>query len=492
MDRGARVSETSLTEPVKAPLADKASGAPLVDKVAGEVLEAGLRKTVQFPRTGSLLHALLARPWIDPVCLWGFKRVLPASRAWAAAAATGGSLDGFARELGMLGQPLRVGNKLTTTHRLRLLSKAAQTRWAEIAFDGADGDLGAAERERRKTAQSYLANRFRYLSFAKRWQVRAVRYRTPTPDFAIQALGQVLADPDALFQVPEQLPQIQRSRSVDHGDVIEYWLRFESDGVGDDPADTCYAHIYEAKQRPAGGLPTFFFAHGLSMETEMMVDGPRSFLNMARVGMRIVLPDGPGHNRRCKPGLYGGESFLVEPPISGIQHFVRAAREYAAMIAWCRGQGPGRISLGGISLGALTAQVAASRWRYWPAEAKPDALFLMTSTARVSALPLESSLGQMADIDNEVRRHGWRPEHFAALEPITDASAEPPIDPANIVLMVGKRDDVTAAAGGHLLAERWRIPKDNFFLRDRGHFSAAIGLGVDPAPYARMFDILTR
>ncbi|HEY3146658.1 MAG TPA: hypothetical protein VGJ75_09915 [Dongiaceae bacterium] len=475
-------AETSLTDRVPAPLGEE---------VAGAAMGAGLRKTVQFPRTGSLLHALLARPWIDPVCLWGFKRVLPASRAWAAAAASSTSLEGFARQLGLFGLPPRLRNKLNATHRLRLLSKAAQARWAEIAFEESDGVLAAAERERRQTAQSYMANRFRYLSFAKKYRVSAVRYRTPKPDFAIEALGQVLADPDALFQVPDPLPPIQRSRTVDHGDVIEYWLRFESAGVGDDPTDTAYAHIYEPKQRTAN-MPTFFFAHGLAMETEMMVDGPRSFLNMARVGMRIVLPDGPGHNRRCKPGLYGGESFLTEPPISGIQHFVRAAREYAAMVAWCRAQGAGRISLGGISLGALTAQVAASRWRYWPAECKPDALFLMTSTARISALPLESSLGQMADIDNEVRRHGWMPEHFQVLEPITDASAEPPIDPANIVLMVGKRDDVTAAAGGHLLAQRWRIPKDNFFLRDRGHFSAAIGLGVDPAPYARMFDILTR
>ena len=119
-------------------------------------------------------------------------------------------------------------------------------------------------------------------------------------------------------------------------------------------------------------------------------------------------------------------------------------------------------------------------------------LFLMTTTARVSALPLESSLGQMADIDNEVRRHGWASEHFAVLEPITDASTEPPLDPSHIVLMVGKRDDVTPAAGGHALAKRWRVPQENLFLRDRGHFSAAIGLGVDPAPYARAFDILTR
>jgi hypothetical protein len=476
------VSESSLTSPAQT---------PLTEKIAGEALEAGLRKTVQFPRTGSLLHALLARPWVDPVCLWGFRRVLPASRAWAAAAASSTSLEGFARQLGLFGLPPRLRNKLNATHRLRLLSKAAQTRWAEIAFEGGEGDLAAAERERRLTAQSYMANRFRYVFFAKKYRISAVRYRTPKPDFAIEALGQVLADPDALFQVPDPLPNIERSREVDHGDVIEYWLRFESAGVGDDPTDTAYAHIYEPKQGPKN-MPTFFFAHGLAMETEMMVDGPRSFLDMARVGMRIVLPDGPGHNRRCKPGFYGGESFLVEPPISGIQHFVRAAREYAAMVAWCRARGPGKISLGGISLGALTAQVAASRWRYWPAECKPDALFLMTSTARVSALPLESSLGQMADIDNEVRRHGWNAEHFQALESITDASDGPPMDPAQIVLMVGERDDVTPAAGGHQLSKQWRIPKDNLFLRDRGHFSAAIGLGVDPAPYARMFDILMR
>ncbi len=478
------MSETSATDPVSAPLRDG---------IAGAAMGSGLRKTAQFPRTGSLLHALLAKPWVDPVCLWGLRRALPASRVWAAAAATGGSLDGFARELGLLGQPLRVGNKLITTHRLRLLAKAAQTRWAEIAFGEADGDLDAAERERRHTAQIYMANRFRYVFFAKRHAIPAVRYRTPAPDFAISALSQVLADPDALFQIPDPKPEIERSRSVDHGDVIEYWLRFESVGVGDDPTDTAYAHVYEPKAHiHAGGLPTFFFAHGLAMELEMMNDGPRSFLDMARVGMRIVLPDGPGHNRRCKPGLYGGESFLMEPPVSAILHCVRAAREYAALIAWCRAQGPGRISLGGVSLGALTAQVAASRWSYWPAEARPDALFLMTTTARISALPLESSLGQMAGIDQEVRRHGWQPEHFATLEPITDASLEPPLDPANIVLMVGGRDNVTPAAGGRMLAERWRVPKDNLFLRDQGHFSAAIGLGVDPAPYARMFDILSR
>ena len=65
------MSETSLPNSVQP---------PLTEKIAGEALEAGMRKTVQFPRTGSLFHAILARPWIDPLCLWGLKRALPASR----------------------------------------------------------------------------------------------------------------------------------------------------------------------------------------------------------------------------------------------------------------------------------------------------------------------------------------------------------------------------------------------------------------------------
>ena len=52
--------------------------------------------------------------------------------------------------------------------------------------------------------------------------------------------------------------------------------------------------------------------------------------------------------------------------------------------------------------------------------------------------------------------------------------------------------NVTPFAGGRSLAQMWRIPPENLFERDQGHFSAAIGLGVDPAPYARMFEILSK
>lgn len=463
-----------------------------VNGVAGAAMSAALRKTAQFPRTGSVLHAVLARPWIDAICLWGFRKLLPTSRAWAAAANSDGSPDKFAAELNLDHAPSRIAPRLAESVRLRDRSVAAEALWREMAFEGKDGDLSATERARRMAAQNYLANRVKYFWLAKSRRIPAVRYRTPSPQAALDAFAASLPDSDALFRIPDPMPKVEKSRVVDHGDVLEYWLRFDSPGSGDDAADVCYAHVYEPKQHGANGMPTFFFGHGLAMEIEMMVDGPRSFKDMAAHGMRIVMPDGPGHNRRVKPGLYGGESFLIEPPVSGIHHFIRAAKESAIMIAWCRAQGPGKISLGGVSLGALSAQVAASRSRYWPAESKPDALALFTTTSQVSGLALDSSLGQMADIDNEVRRCGWRPEHFAELSPLTDAGEEPPLDPANIVLMIGARDNVTPIAGGRDLARMWRIPAENLFERDQGHFSAAIGLGVDPAPYARMFEILSR
>ena len=463
-----------------------------VNGVAGAVMSGALRKTAQFPRTGSVLHAVLARPWIDAVCLWGFRKLLPTSRAWAAAAISEGSPEKFAAELNLSHVPSRIAPRLAETVRLRERAARAEVLWRGFAFEGTSGDLLLAEHARRMAAQNYLANRVKYFWLAKSRRLPAVRYRTPSPRATLDAFATSLPDSDVLFRAPDPLPAVERSRNVDHGDVLEYWLRFESPGSGDDPADICYAHVYEPKEHGPAGMPTFFFGHGLAMELEMLVDGPRSFRDMAAVGMRIVMPDGPGHNRRAKPGLYGGESFLVEPPVSGIHHFIRAARESATLISWCRAQGPGRISLGGVSLGALSAQVAASRSRYWPEAAKPDALCLFTTTSQVSALALDSSLGQMADLDNEVRRCGWLPEHFAVLAPLTDAGLEPPIDPSNIVLMIGARDNVTPIAGGRNLAEMWRIPPENLFVRDQGHFSAAIGLGVDPAPFARMFEILRR
>ena len=69
-------------------------------------------------------------------------------------------------------------------------SKAAQTRWAEMAFEGAEGDLAAAERDRRQH-RADLPGQPLPLSVVREEAIAssAVRYRTPKPDFAIEALS---------------------------------------------------------------------------------------------------------------------------------------------------------------------------------------------------------------------------------------------------------------------------------------------------------------
>jgi len=439
---------------------------------------------------------LLAKPFIDRLCLWGFRWLLPASHAWATAALVDGDVDRFVAVLGR-GKPTRaLEKKLLRTAELRRAANAAFSAWQEAAFEAGKAEssenLAEIERLRRKTAQVFSSQRSSFMPFAKWYGIPAVPYQILAPEAAVAALPNGHAEVSALFAAPTEMPVVTVShRSMVRG-VAEYWLRFTSPakaGLTNDEPDTVWVHVYEPLNA-AGDTPSLIWAHGLSMELEMMEAGPLDFLSLARAGIRILMPDGPGHNRRVRPGFYGGESFLRVAPISGLNHFRQTAGEFATLIDWCRAAGSVRVALGGISLGALSAQVATNYMADWPANCRPDALLLLTTTDQVSALITDSALGQVADVDRAVLAAGWRAPHVAALARITDAPAEAPIDPARIVMLLGLRDNVTPYAGGLRLARHWRLPPANIFTRDQGHFSAAFGLAIDPAPYRRIIEIL--
>jgi hypothetical protein len=93
-------------------------------------------------------------------------------------------------------------------------------------------------------------------------------------------------------------------------------------------------------------------------------------------------------------------------------------------------------------------------------------------------------------LDRLLAEAGWSEAETAGLAPITDAAPRPPVEPENIMLVLGARDDLTPIAGGRRLAANWRVPPANLFLRDQGHFSAAFGLNADPAPFRRLIDLL--
>lgn len=433
---------------------------------------------------------LVARPWVDPVCLWGLKRIFPASRAWAAAGISGGDPDRFAAELGCDRVP-GIATRLKKTVALKRISDAAFVRWNETVFGG-NRDVAAAEEQRRCAAQNWFSHRFTYLMFARRHGLAAVQLDVPTPAEVMAEFSPIVDNPNLFFSLPDRLPEVERSREVESGDVIEYWLRFSSPG-GDN--DTVYAHVYEPKRKPApgkggGDLPTLIFGHGLAIETEMMKGDLRGYGALTERGLRVILPDAPGHNRRVADGLYGGESFIIAPPRSGLHHLAQAAKEFGIIAAWARGNGSKHVAFSGMSLGALTAQVAAGHMARWPSEARPDALMLLTTTDRVSSLAIDSALAVVAGLDVAAAAQGWIAASFLPLAKIVDAVATPPVDPDRIVLLIGERDTVTPIDGGRRLAANWKVPAQNLFSRDQGHFSAAFGLHADPAPIRRITEIL--
>lgn len=435
----------------------------------------------------STLARLFSKPWVDPLCLWGMGWILPAAHCWGAAHS--GDVAAFASELALKDIPPAIAARVRQTGALQALSSAAQARWEAAAFTSA-GDLPVAELARREAAHNYLGQRFAYLWFARRRRIPAARLDVPSP----AELDALEPDPDRYFAL-DTIPEIERSVVIEHADVREFWLRYPS---ADAPGDLCYVHVYEGRPRDGRPLPSLIFGHGLGMEMEMMRGDMRGYRSLAaQYGARILLPDAPGHNRRVAPGSYGGESFIKHPPLSGLRHFRKAARELGALIAWCRSQGqgnsgPGKVALGGISLGALTAQVTAQHMRYWPEAARPDGLLLLTTTDLVSALTFQSSLARITGLRQAAEGAGWNADAVARMGRYTDSQAPAPVDPAQIVLLIGARDDVTPYDGGRRLAEKWQIPPENLFVRNQGHFSAAIGLGPDPAPFSRILALLNR
>ena len=164
----------------------------------------------------------------------------------------------------------------------------------------------------------------------------------------------------------------------------------------------------------------------------------------------------------------------------------------AMLVAWCRTNSSGRVAVGGTSL---------ARWRasWWPATAalaggfsRPDAVFLGTTTEDVGGLSFDSSIAKLVGVPGVLRAAGWTPAQFDRWRPLTDPIEAPPLDPRDIVMVLGTADDVTPFPRGAALAKRWQIPRESLFLRPMGHFSAALDLIRDPAPLRRLAERLRR
>jgi hypothetical protein len=300
---------------------------------------------------------------------------------------------------------------------------------------------------------------------------------------AVEARFGALADrPQDAYRISGPLPTIERSRAIVRPDRLEYWLRFPSPHRP--MGDIAWARVAEPLDAP--DAPSLVFGHGLGVELEMLERMGDEDATLIAEGVRVVRLEAPWHNRRRRPGTYGGEPFIATQPLGALDLFAAEVREFAVLIDWCRAQGSRRVAVGGTSLGALASQLAASHAGAWPESMRPDALLLLTTSNDVAGLAFSSSLARGIGIDKALEAAGWDIADIDRWRPLLDPAAAAPLPPEDIVILLGQVDDVTPFPLGLAMAEAWKVPPENLFLRPHGHFSAAIGLLRDPAPLHRL------
>lgn len=432
------------------------------------------------------LGGWIARPWFDNLALEGLARVyLPASRAWAAAIEAAGSAERFAEQLQIAGSrrpPLRAVARI---HGLAESYGAADRRWTEALFAKGAGDAAALTADWRRASQRLMTARAYLLPFSFRGHLAPVRFDIPAADLVADRYARLAADPESAYLLQEPWPAIERSGLLERGWGREYWLRFAAPG---EAGGFAYAHVFEPAE--AGNAPSFVYANGLGVEFEAYDELPDEFFPLVARGVRLVRLELPYHVRRRQSGFYGGEPFLARQPLGGLDFFQTAVREFARLTAWCHGLGSGRVAIGGTSLGALTAQLAATHARHWPGDCRPDVLFLVTTSARVAALGFESALARKTGLTAALEAAGWTARKVDAFASLSDPGVRAPLPPSNIFMMLGSVDRVTPALRGAQLAEHWRLPSNNLFTYKRGHFSVPLGLLQDPAPLDRLVERL--
>jgi hypothetical protein len=433
----------------------------------------------------------VARPWLDRAAFSSLGWFFPLSRLWAAANVAAGDPDKFARAVPFDGDDGPDGwlldQALHGVHRAQRRYRRIEDEWQRICFTGtvrAPSRIVEAELERRTAGRIWMATRGLMAPLLSTGDVPAVHWQTPRPDELLAELAPMLADPAAFYAPPDPLPVIEQSHKAPGPEGVEYWLRFPSKG-----GETAWAKVYEPEE-PAERLPTAILCHGLCVEQEMWGTTAGIPHALIRQGVRVIAPEAPWHGRRMLPGRYGGEPLIATAPRGGPDLFRAALSEIATLTGWARGQGSHIVAIGGTSLGALTTQMAATRAKAWPTALRPDSLLLVTTSGSLRQVAVDGELGETFGLDKALGMAGWTDETLQALSPLTDPDDEPVMAPDRIVMVLGREDSVTAFDEGRDLAARWRVPAENLYIRDQGHFSAAVGVIHDDAPVQQLYDMI--
>lgn len=437
---------------------------------------------------GPLGRFILTPPWFDTLSFYLITRgLMPLSRSWAEAVEIVGSEAAY--EDAMAGR-----TNLDRRHRkaLALIKQrkdaydAADAAWKDALFGGgADVDrCTRLEFDRQRAAHLFMITR---VQFKHRWgRQPAMRWDLPTEREVMHKHGHRLKGREAAFPVPEDIA-VEKSHPVRGAYGPEYWLRFPSPSAT--MGDTAWTHVYEPEDA-ASDPPTLIFLHGICMEPEMWKAMVDPVTDIARRGVRVVRPEGPWHGRRMKPGFYGGEPAIAQGPMGMIDLFEAWVAEIAVLIRWARETSRGPVAIGGLSLGALAAQLAATAAVHWPDELKPDAKILMVTSGDIMATAYHGALPAFLGLPERLGEMGWTDRKLKDWLTLLQPMGHSAVAPDRTIMLLGEADVVTPFEGGRKLAEDWYLPPENLFIRRGGHFSTPLSQYYDRAPLDRLYEVL--
>lgn len=440
----------------------------------------------------SAIGGVILRPWFDETALRLLTRwYFPLSRGWAAALAANGSPERFIGQIpcGRFARGMLPGI-LKRAQSCQIALEAADTAWEE-AFFGDGPARPEAEAARLRAACALTNLRSALVPLHLHAPLPPVGWAVEDPASVSRRHGARLTAPARAFADAFDPAEIEASRGFLGRYGVEGWLRFAPPTA--ETRGTAWARVSAPALVPAGRsapVPSVIFTHGIAMETEFTGDGRNPLGALVAEGIRVIRPEGPWHGRRRLPGSYGGEPVLARGPGGLLDYFHAHVIELGRLIAWARRTRGGPVCLGGVSLGALTAQLAAVAAREWPAEMRPDALFLVAPSSSLIAVTFQGRLTGGLGVPQAIRSAGWTRTDLEQWRGLLDPVGKPAVDPARTVVVIGRSDDVTLTAGGEALARAWRLPEENVFHAPAGHFSTSLGLSRDLAPFTRLLRVL--
>ena len=428
---------------------------------------------------------------IDRPVLWSMLQLwLPLSRLWAAALAAKGDPAAFLATVPIDAKPTqRLAKKLAAFESHRRDYDAATAAWEEAFFAPnlkPPATLYRLEARRASAARWLTLQRLRFLDIRFGRPVPPVRFETPKPADLDAAYGAYRAEPWRLYRPPGAIPNVEVSRRVATHFGEDYWIRFRTPAAR--MGDIAWARVHEP--RGVVNPPTFIFGNGICVEFDHYGRATADVQVLFKYGVRVIELESAWHGRRRISGAYGGEPFMARAPLGPLDLFSAQAQELAVIVHWCRQQTKAPVAIGGASLGALAALLAASFSPHWPQSMRPDAVALLTVADQIDSLIAESSLSAGVGVAEALERAGWSAKDLMQWQGLTAVPNGPPLPPENIVAVLGARDTILPFASGRSLVERWRLPPENTFIGGAGHFATPLGLAMDRRPLKRLAKIL--